>query len=311
MDSAQFRPAKTVHTASRSRDGFTVVELLTVIAIVGLLLSLIAPAVMVVRQRARQIECANHLKQLGLAQHFFHEAHGHFPTTSEPFPSSSAGLQRLVPYLKGPPGSFVCPADRRAAEGHPDGPRSYYQNDGCRFRRFDRNGFASDRDSAPSPSVFHDTRAADITDGLSNTVAASEQLLAAPDDARFTESQLRADPHRYFWYTSLMYPDEETLATACGVDRQSPYPLAFVTSSIRRLGYDHILPPNSIGCINGPYAGPAQGYNRAALPASSQHGGYVNVLLADGAVRCVADHVDTKVWRALGTRAGAESTGSE
>ena len=313
MDSAQTRAVATVRAASRSRDGFTVIELLTVIAIVGLLLSLIAPAVMVVRQCARHLECANRLKQLGLAQHSFLEVHGHFPTTSEPFPSSIAGLQRLVPYLNGHSKSFVCPADRREAEGDPDGlPRNYYQNDGCRFRRFDRNGFASDRDAGLPSNVFHDTTAADITDGLSNTVAISEQLLAAPDDGLLTETQLRADPHRYFWYTSLVYPDEETLASACDGDRQSPYPLTVFTSGFRRCGYDHILPPNHIGCINGPYTGPLGGYERnAALPASSQHGGYVNVLLVDGAVRSVADHIDLKVWRALGTRAGAETTGLE
>ncbi len=300
-------------TVTHIRRGVTVIELLTVIAIVGLLLSLIAPAVMVIRERARHVECLSRLKQIGIALHSFEVARGYFPTTSEPFPGYLDGLQRLVPNMENSITTLICPADQRASEARRFEFESYHQNDGTRFRRFDRNGFTSDRDSQPLPNILHDTKAAEITDGLSHTAAVSEQLIANPSDAQLSEAELRADPHRYFWYTSRTYPSEVALATACDADRQSPYPLPFVTVSVGRLGYDHILPPNQIGCINGPYSGPLSVGNawEAALPASSQHRGYVNVLIADGAVRSVADHVDVTVWRALGTRAGAESVGLE
>lgn len=119
------------HVAERR--GFTIVELLVVVAIVGTLIGLLLPAVQAAREAARGAQCKNNLRQIGLATIHYHDAQGHFPPArlrsrewgvTQCETSQPSWFARILVYLDSTPaGSQWDYAE--AFEHHPDELREF------------------------------------------------------------------------------------------------------------------------------------------------------------------------------------------
>lgn len=107
----------------RKPRGFTLIELLVVIAIIGVLVSLLLPAVQAAREAARRSQCTNNLKQIGLAIQNYHSALGTFPIGSTRQPNettyNNVGFEwwgwsahaMMLPYLEQTPIYNACNFD--------------------------------------------------------------------------------------------------------------------------------------------------------------------------------------------------------
>jgi len=182
-----------------------------------------------------------------------------------------------------------------------------------------------------APASAGPVRVASITDGTSNTALFSEHLLAlgngvfAPVDAN-CKPGTPLGKRGIFQTSASMVLDQGSLVNAqafVAACKGLPTSTLAVTDdafgaqwllsadyAVGNNGYSHVMTPNGISCIG---TGGGFGVNDtswggigAAITATSNHPGGVNVAFADGSVKFVKDSINVQTWWALGSRDGGE-----
>lgn len=284
------------------RSGFTITELLVSLAIVGLLISLLLPAVQSARASARRTECRNNLKQIGVAIHVIQDSKQQFCSNSKRIFHFGMGVPGYDPIISTHHHNvarvFRCPADPNSATS--DNLPSYRASTGAVLGA--GNGYYE----AGNHERLNNYRlASEFTDGFSQTSAYSEQAILTLADL----TQRVDDPKKYaLWISSPAWiagVSEQLFIQECQQPGNTAIPLFRPNQPY---GYTHLLTPNTRGCWNN---APVNDLRlEAYMPAISYHTGGVNVLFVDGHVSFVSDSVDSNVWQAIGTISGHEPVGT-
>jgi prepilin-type N-terminal cleavage/methylation domain-containing protein len=267
--------------------GFSLIELLVSILILGMMLALLVPAVQSSRETARSTLCRNQLHQLGFGLHVYHEANRCFPPgsyvmgSSFPMQSGWGWGAMVLPYVELPAiykrinfcaptgddvnlslisepiGLFRCPCET-APERITCMPPAHSPYELASGNYCGSEGVLS---------AMSQTRIADITDGTSTTLLLGERLTQPGGESLL--------PFTSAWCGQVAFSDDYDL-------RSVPY-----------------LSPSPDHPINASPSDP--------LCFGSRHPYGANFALADGSVVYIASSIDSTVFVALGTTSGGEA----
>lgn len=327
------------------RRGFTLIEALAVVAVIGLLAALLLPAVQSARESARRAICINNLHQLGVALSSYESAWQRFPplvvfnVPGRGVAADYSVFARLLPQLDSAPlyssinfsaataatkavgpdnanytasivgiATFNCPSD---GSSQSPAPTSYRVNQGRGPYWRDGTTILGNDDDAP---FFHTVArtTADFRDGLSATVLLGERLIGDGDDrsVNIQRDLLPAEPSASGRLTFgqpywSVCQASETWASG----RANHYSYSgwqWFTHSLALTGYNHAMTPNRQITDCGDASDTML---MGAMTARSHHPGGVNALLGDGRVRFVTNGIDPSVWAALATCSAGDGGG--
>jgi prepilin-type N-terminal cleavage/methylation domain-containing protein/prepilin-type processing-associated H-X9-DG protein len=329
------------------RQGVTLVELLVVVAVIGLLVGLLLPAVQQARESARRTHCTNNLRQISLATANHESARGRYPIGSESrewaerpdFPHQFfrwSVLAHLAPFyeletlLRGldlsVPLDVGLTADAIAPQNKPivklTVPLFLCPSDAGRavsdsFGPTNYAGCTGSGAGGGTPfetdglfGINSRTRPRDIVDGLSRTVAYSESLLGAGQ--RATTNRAGIDVQTGYGFTFTAPLDEGPCSRPFYYNFTDLRGFSWANGEYRTTLYNHARVPNSavLDCLAALMSTPDLARMYAGYgwrAARSRHPGGVNVVMADGSGQFVGDTVDPAVWKALATRGGGEA----
>ena len=319
---------QTGHGCRTPLHGFTLVELLVVITIIGILIALLLPAVQAAREAARRSQCANNLKQIGLAMHMHHEAKGYFPCghfwnkagSGWSGDGTSGGTEatwitHLLPYIEQE--NLAAEADWSLPFGCAADPAEWNRKvTSCSIPLFlcpsstpvgriygdayARGNYAANNGLGPMqegtyldvPSKRHPGQESFYSNSDLGVFYVNSNLTAAgiPDGLSNTAfvSEIIAVEGADARGT-LHYPE--------GVLYQCNYtPNSTATDQVRT-GYCVSAP--DAPCVDGSFAN--YWSRQLLLTARSRHAGGVGLLLGDSSVRFVSDNVALDAWQALAT----------